>query len=74
MLIDASPRDAVVNEAMLQRPLAALGQSVALSRLGREAERLLDVARSTGAGVGQLSFAPRAMTTGSWHQTILRCR
>ena len=71
LLIEASRRDAALDEAMLQRALAALGQSPALnratlSRLVREAERLLDVARSTGADVGQLSFGPRAMTTGPW--------
>ena len=79
LLVEGSRRDAVLDESILQRALAALGQSPALnratlSRLVREAERLLDVARSTGADVGQLSFGPRAMTTGSWHQIILRCR
>ena len=73
LLIEASRRDVALDEAMLQRALAALGQSPALnratlSRLVREAERLLDEVRSTRAGVdvGQLSFGPRAMTTGPW--------
>ena len=74
LLVEASRRGVALDEAMLQRALAALGQSPALnratlSRLVREAERLLDVARRKGANVGQLSFGSRAMTTGSgsWH-------
>ena len=74
LLIEASRRDVALDESMLQRSLAALGQLPALnratlSRLVREAERLLDVARSTGADVGPLSYGPRAVTTGSgsWH-------
>ncbi len=71
LLIEASRRDLALDEAMLHRTLAALGQSPALnrgtlSRLVREAGRLLDVARSTGNDAGQLSFGPRAMTTGPW--------
>ena len=71
LLVEAARGSVVLDEPMLQRALAALGQSPALnratlSRLVREAERLLDVARSTGIDAGQLSFGPRAMTTGPW--------
>ena len=76
---EAVRRDVALDEVMLQRAFAALRQLPALNRatlsqLVREAGRLLDVARSKGADAGQLSFGPRAMTTGSWHPIILRCR
>ena len=75
LLIEVSRRDVALDEAMLQRTLAALGQlpalnRVTLSQLVREAERLLDVAHSRRADVGQLSFGPRATTTRSRHTTV----
>ena len=71
LLVEAARRGVVLDEPMLQRAFAALGQSPALnratlSRLVREAERLLEAARLTGVDAGQLSFGPRATTTGPW--------